>query len=368
MLRTDLSGDPSFRELIARVREVSLGAYAHQDVPFEMLVEELQPERNLSHTPLFQVMFALQNAPGAEAGGGESLGVSGAAAQSGTAKFDVVLSVSEGGAGLTCALEYSTDLFDGETIGRMAAQYVRVLEAAAARPEARLSEMPLLSEDEEHQLLVGWNNTRRDYPRDRCLHLLFERQVELTPDSVALISGGEDLTYRELDSRANRLAHHLRSLGVGPEVRVGVCVERSAEMLVGLLGILKAGGAYVPLDPQYPREHLSFMLDDSGVSVLLTQSSLLGGLPPHRAHVLCLDADWALVSRQPDDNPDNLLSPENAAYVIYTSGSTGRPKGVMITHRSASVFIRWSLDTFSREELSAVLASTSICFDLSVFE
>src|SRR3712207_3155988 len=200
------------------------------------------------------------------------------------------------------------------------------------------------------------------------MHALFERQAALTPDAAALTFRDEHLSYSELNSRANRLAHHLRSLGVGPESRVGVCVERSVDMVVALLGVLKAGGAYVPLDPQYPRERIAFMLEDSGVAVLLTQSSLLEALPRHSAHVLCLDTDWPLVSRHPDDNPVNYLSPENAAYVIYTSGSTGRPKGVVITHRSASVFIRWSLDTFSRDELSAVLASTSICFDLSVFE
>ena len=278
VLRTDLSGDPTVRELLGRVREVAMGAYAHQDLPFEKLVEELRPPRSLSYSPLIQVLLVLQNAPRADmeiAG----LEVRSEAVHSGTSKFDMTLSVEETSAGLRGTLEYNTDLFDEGTIRRMLGHYQRLLEGMVADPGQPISRLPLLTEDERHQLLVEWNNTACDYPADRCVHQLFEEQVERTPGAVALVFEDQELTYGELNARSNQLAHHLRDLGVGPETLVGIYVDRSLEMVVGLLGILKAGGAYVPLDPEYPAERLAFMLQDMQAPVLLTRQRLLARLP-----------------------------------------------------------------------------------------
>ena len=278
VLRTDLSGNPTFRELLKRVREVALGAYAHQDLPFDKLVEELQVPRDLSYNPLFQVMFVLQNAPM------EPLQLSGLTlspleAETDTAKFDLTLELTEGPEGLTSSIEYNTDLFDSDTIERMVGHFQTLLQGIVANPDARLSELPLLTEPERHQLLVEWNATQTDYPRDKCIHELFEEQVERTPDAVALVFEDQRLTYRELNRRANQLAHYLRKLGVGPEVLVGICMERSLEMVVGLLGILKAGGAYVPLDPAYPKERLAFMVEDTGIAVVADTTRMIPAIP-----------------------------------------------------------------------------------------
>jgi len=296
VLRTNLSGEPTFRELLRRVREVALKAYDHQDLPFEKLVEELHPERNLSHSPLFQVMFVLQNTPKQvlELPG---LSLSSLEVESGTAKFDLTLSMTETELGMQGSLEYKTDLFDTSTIQRMLGHFQILLESIAANPDRSISDLPLLTDAEQHQLLIEWNDTKADYP-DQCIHQLFEAQVERTPDAVAVVFGTERLTYHELNRRANQLAHYLRSLGVGPEVLVGICLERSLEMVVGLLGILKAGGAYVPLDPEYPKERLAFMLEDAQVSVLLTQEQLQEGLGECEAQVVCLDSGWEVISQE----------------------------------------------------------------------
>ena len=251
VLRSDLSGNPGFRELLARVRESALGAYTHQDLPFEKLVEELAPARDLSRNPLFQVMFVLQNAPSATLAL-EGVEVSRLALEGHTAKFDLSLGVRETPAGLRVSWEFSTDLFDAPTIERMAGHFTTLLEAIVADPGQRIGELPLLSAAERHQLLVEWNDTAADYPRNRCIHELFEAQAARTPEAVAVVFEDRQLTYAELNARANQLAHHLIGLGVGPEVLVGICMERSLELIVGLLAILKAGGAYVPLDPGYP--------------------------------------------------------------------------------------------------------------------
>src|SRR3990172_5937896 len=290
VMRTDLSGNPSFRELLAQVREVALGAYAHQDLPFEKLVEELHPKRDLSRNPLFQVGFVLQNA-GRQALELLGLTLNPLEVGSGTAKFDLTLSMVEGAEGLRGTLEYNTDLFDAATVTRMLGHYQRLLEGIVANPEQRISDLPLLTEAERKQLLVEWNGTKADYPKDKCIHELFEAQVERTPEAIAVVFEDKQLTYSELNARANQLAHHLRALGVWPEVLVGIYMERSLEMVVGLLGILKAGGAYVPLDLTYPKERLAFMLEDTQVPVLLTQERLVSGLPQHGATVVCLDAD-----------------------------------------------------------------------------
>ena len=367
VLHTDLSGDPSFRELLGRVREVALGAYAHQDVPFEKLVEELQPKRSLSHTPLFQVMFILQNAPRL------ALNLSGLTLKSlefdnGTAQFDVTLSVVEVAEGLQAKFEYNTDLFDAATITRMLKHFQVLLEGVVANPDQRLSELPLLTEAERHQLLIEWNDTAVEYPRDICLHELFEAQVTRTPEAVAVVFEEEQLTYRELNRRANQLARYLRKLGVGPEVLVGIMMERSIEMVVGLLGILKAGGAYVPLDPAYPQERLSFMLEDARVPVLLTQARLAESLPQSEAEVVSVDALREVIAQEGVENPAGGATAENLAYVIYTSGSTGRPKGAMNSHRGICNRLLWMQDAYQLTGADRVLQKTPFSFDVSVWE
>ena len=333
VLRTDLSGDPTFRELLGRVRDVTLGAYAHQDLPFEKLVEELQPERDTSRTPLFQVMFSLQNAPmpPMRMGGIE---VSLMDDDTAVSPFDLSFDVTERADGLLCGLEYNTDLFDGATVGRMLKHFAVLLDAATADPTVRLSRLPLLTKEERHQLLVEWNDTAREYPRDRCVHELFKEQAARTPEAVALVCGGERLTYAELDERANRLARHLRACGVGAETRVGVLLERETWAAVALLGVLKAGGAWVALDPAYPPPRLSFMLEDAGVSVLLTTARLAASLPARGARLVLLDAEARQVEAREGGDLGRVAGANNLAYLVYTSGTTGRPKGILVEHRS----------------------------------
>ncbi len=366
VLRSDLSGNPTFGELLDKVREMTLEAHAHQDVPFEMLVEELHPERDLTRTPLFQVMIVL-DAPLSEIDLPE-LQVQQIELATTAPKFDLLLFLRDRGDELVAAWEYNTARLDGGTVSRMAQQFMTLLEHALANPEQRISDLELLTEAEQRHLLVECNATSLNYSRDVCLHQLFETQVARTPDLTALVSGAERLSYHDLNERANRVAHHLRSLGVGPESLVGVLLERSSRLIVSLLGVLKAGAAYVPLDPAYPRERLRLMLDDAGVAVLLTQQSLIDDLPSHDARVVCVDSDWENIAAQSSDNLLNQTLPANLAYVIYTSGSTGKPKGAAIAHRSVVTLMHWSHDFFSGGELEGVLASTSVCFDLSVFE
>ena len=368
VLRTDLGGNPTFRELLTRVREVTLAAYAHQDLPFEQLVEELQPARSLSYTPLFQVIFALQNAavmPSVELSG---LSVTPLAVETGTAKFDLTVSMENTAQGLIGVLEYNTDLFDAATIARMAGHFQTLLEGIVANPSQRLADLPLLTKAQRHQLLVEWNHTTVDYPKDLCIHQLFEQQVEQTPDVVAVVFEQQQLTYRELNSRANQLAHYLQALGVGPDVLVGLCVERSLEMVVGVLGILKAGGAYVPLDPTYPFERLAFMLQDTQATVLLTQKRLVAGLPQQVAKVIYLDTDWEFIEQESLETPIGKVKAKNLAYVIYTSGSTGLPKGVMNTHQAVSNRLHWMQNTYQLTAADRVLQKTPFSFDVSVWE
>ena len=367
VLRINLGGDPSFEELLGRVREVALQAYTHQDLPFEQLVQTLQPTRDLSYTPLFQVMFVLDDArvPSVKL---PELTVSSYSVELGTAKFDLTLSMENTADGLASVWEYNADLFDKTTIARMTRHFQTLLEAIVANPQQKVCSLPLLTEQERHQLLVDWNNTTKEYPSDKCIHQLFEEQVELTPDSEAVLFEDKQLTYRELNQRANSLAHHLRNLGVGPEVLVGICVERSLEMVVGLLGILKAGGAYVPLDPAYPPERLAFMLEDASVGVLLTQAQLLESLPKHQGPIVCLDTDWKIIERQSEKNPGCSLTPENLAYVIYTSGSTGQPKGVLVAHSGVSNLATALIQISNVQPNSGVLQFCSLSFDGSVTE
>jgi amino acid adenylation domain-containing protein len=366
-LRTDLSGDPTFRQLLARVKETALQAYAHQDIPFEKLVEELQPERSLSHNPIFQVMFALQNAP-LQTMPLPGLQLERVPVYPGTSMFDMSWFVIEVAGGLVVRAEYNTDLFDKSTIVHALAHFETLLNGIVAHPEWPLWQLPLLREDERRQLLIAFNATEVKYPKDFCIHDFFEQQAERTPDAVAVISGDERLSYRDLNSRANQIARFLRHRGVQPEVLVGICTERNADMLAGILGILKAGGAYVPLDAAYPESRLAAILQDSGAPIVLTQKSLAAALPHYSGEVLCLDSGWPEISRESHQTLERSVKPENLGYVLFTSGSTGRPKGVALEHRSAATFLHWARSLFTPEELSGVLFSTSMCFDLSVFE
>jgi amino acid adenylation domain-containing protein len=369
VMRTDLSGTPSFREILNRVREVALGAYTNQDLPFEQLVEKLQPERNLSHTPLFQVMFQLQNTPTTTLDL-PGLTLSPLEFDKKTAKFDLTLVMVEIKQGLMGTLEYNTDLFNADTITRMLGHFQTLLEGIVANPEQQICDLPLLPKTEQHQLLVEWNNTQTNYIQNKCcIHELFEAQVERSPDAIAVIFEDEQLTYEELNHRANQLAHYLRSLGVKPEVLVGICVERSLEMVIGILAILKAGGAYLPLDPAYPQERLAFMLADAQVSVLLTQQRLVKELPQHQAQVICLDSDTqAFITEQNQENLVSGVQPVNLAYVIYTSGSTGNPKGVMNSHQGLSNRLLWMQDAYQLIAADRVLQKTPFSFDVSVWE
>ncbi len=367
VVRTELGGDPSFREVLRRVREATLGAYEHQDLPFEHLVAELQPERSLGHSPLFQVLVALQNA---DASGGELPGLTTEPvdAEIGTAMFDLSLMLAAHEGGLGGALTYATDLWERRTIERMLGHLRRLLEQVAGDADPRLSELELL-DGERHQVLQVWSGMDAPYPAETCIHQLFQAQVARTPNAVALVHEAEALSYGALNARATRLAHHLRRLGVGGETRVGICLPRGLEMVIGILGVLKAGGAYVPLDPAWPAERLAFMLADSGMTVLVTRDAVRGVLPIHEGvRVVDVDADASEIAREPADDFNSGAYPRGLAYLIYTSGSTGVPKGVAIEHGSAAAMLAWAWGVYSAEELGGMLASTSICFDMSVFE
>jgi amino acid adenylation domain-containing protein len=366
VMRTDLSGDPSFRELLERVREVALGGYTHSAIPFEKLVSELQPDRDLSRTPLFQVMMVLQNTPQ------QPLLLGGVHCQieeigNGTAKFDLLVQLTETEEGLDGKWEYSTDLFDAVTIERMATHFRVLLEGVVENEHRHISEIPILTDEEQSQL-KRFNETQQEVPPHSYLHQSFEAQVETTPDAIALVHETGHLSYEELNRRANRLAHYLQSLSVGPETRVALLLKRSPELIVSMLAVLKAGGAYLPLDPAYPAERLSFMLEDAGASVLICREEAVNTFPKHNVRVVNLDLESQLIGDQSSGNPVSGVGPHNLSHVIYTSGSTGRPKGVAIEHRSVISFLQWAQNTFSKEELAGTCASTSICFDLSVFE
>jgi len=385
VFRSNLRDAPAFSELLERVRQVALDGYAHQDVPFERIVEEVASERDLAVSPLFQVLFALQNAPVA-ALSVPGLSLTPLPLDSGVAKFDLSLTLGESPAGFSGGLEYNTDLFDGSTVERLWARFHALLEAATGDPERSIADLPLLLPAEGEQLL-RWNDTGVAPASGSCLHELFAAQAARTPGAVALVHGTSRWTYAELAARAGGLARHLRALGVGPEVRVAVCLERSPDLIATLLGVLAAGGAYVPVDPAYPAERQALMLEDSDATVLVTRGKILPTVETPRgaspataalegdaprgvstvgARLALLDLDAADIAPAP--LPAGRAAPGHLAYVIYTSGSTGRPKGVAIEHRSAVTLAGWARGEFSDEELSGVLAATSVCFDLSVFE
>ncbi|MUG96209.1 amino acid adenylation domain-containing protein [Scytonema sp. UIC 10036] len=367
-LRTNLGGNPSFRELLRRVRQVALEAYAHQDMPFEKLVEAIQSERDTSRNPLFQVMFALQNAP-MPALKLPGLDLRLLDIESSTAKFDLTLELTEMPEGIGGFFEYNTDLFDPCTIQRMAGHFQTLLEGIVTNPEQRLWDLPLLTTEQRQTLLVEWNNTKVDYPH-QCIHHLFEAQVERSPDTMAVVCEGSQLAYHELNQRANQLAHYLQRLGVGPDVLVGIYMERSLEMVVGLLGILKAGGAYVPIDPMYPKEQLAFILEDAQLPVLLTQEKLKPGLPfeIHNPTVVCLDTDWKVIEPESRANPVSCVTPEHLVYTIYTSGSTGKPKGVEVQHTGLANLVTWYKSFYKVTPTDRATHLAGPAFDASVLE
>ncbi|HEU0302457.1 MAG TPA: amino acid adenylation domain-containing protein, partial [Longimicrobium sp.] len=373
-LRMDLSGSPAVSGLLGRVKARTLGAQQHQDLPFEQVVELLHPARSLAHHPLFQVMFSWQNSPGGrlELPGLTVGGVGGGQAQE-TAKFDLSLSLQAAGGRIAGSLTYATALFDRATVERYAGYLVRVLEQMAADDTRAVDRLILLSDGERARVLEEWNATEAAFPRDRCIHALVEAQAARTPDAVAVVHEDTSLSYGELNARANRLAHHLRGLGVGPDTRVAVCVERGLEMMVGLLGVLKAGGAYVPLDPSHPAGRLRFVLEDSGPAAVLAQGTpggepdaLFGGVEVPVIDLAAAVPAWA---NEPAENPSPVgLGPDHPAYVMYTSGSTGRPKGVVVPHRGVVNLLCSLRDTLGVESTDRLLAVTTYAFDISVLE
>ncbi|MDQ6804346.1 MAG: amino acid adenylation domain-containing protein, partial [Actinomycetota bacterium] len=368
-MRVDLDGNPSFGEVLRRVRETSLGAFSNQDLPFEKLVEELNPERHLSHAPVAQVLFVMHNAaerqvtfPGLDQ---ERL-----ATDRGTAKFDLSFFAAETPDGLRLSIEYCSDLFEEATVLRMLDHYRALLEAAVADPNRSIGELTLLSEGESDLVLGTWNETERAYPSAsrRPVHELVAEQARRSPDQVAVQGTGAELSYAELDLRAEQLARYLRDLGVGPDVVVAVCAERSVEMVVGVLATLKAGGAYAPIDPAYPTDRVAFMLADSGAPVVLTQQHLAGQLPSHDARTVCLDTDWEMIAAHDRAPPEHGATLDSLAYVIYTSGSTGRPKGVAMSHRPLANLLAWQLECWSGAEAARTLQFASLSFDVAFQE
>ena len=364
VLRTDFSGNPSFRELLRQVRDVCLDAYDHQDLPFEKLVVKLRPDRDLSYSPIFQVMFNLQNHE-RESIKLRGLEITELKIERGSSKFDLTLNIWEKADGLRVAVEYNTDLFKRETIQHLLGHFQTLLQAAVQNPGERVSCLPMLTPTERHQVLVEWNNTRADFPKNVCVHQLIEEQAKKTPDAVAVVWGKQHLTYSELEKRANQLAHFLVSRGVGPESRVVICVERSVEMLVGVLAIMKAGGAYIPLDAEFAKERLPVILQDAQPTLLLTQQHLCPANAAEAKQVILLDADAAKIGEESTAPPASGVRPENLAYVIYTSGSTGKPKGVMVTHASlANAYYAWEDAYQLSTALKSHLQMANFSFDV----
>jgi amino acid adenylation domain-containing protein len=365
VFRINLDATPTYRELLQQVRTTALEAYANRDVPFERIVEALQPERDLSYHPVFQVALAMELEPLA---GLQLHNVYGTHLEmnSGGSWFDISVLIEERTSGLVSAWEYDTDLFDESTIRRMAQHFEQLLASAASNPDQPVSLLPMLTEKERSLILTEWNDTQTPYPDTLCIHQLVEQQVQRTPDNIAVIFEDTSLTYRELDERSNQLAHHLQQLGVQPETIVAIAVERSLDMIIGLLGILKAGGAYLPLDPTYPKDRLAFMLDDAEVGILITQHHLRSQLPPPAYHTVCLDTDWQPIATYPTTPPTCQATPDSLVYIIYTSGSTGKPKGALIEHRMLVNMITGLQNVCGINEYDTVLAVTTPAFDIAV--
>jgi amino acid adenylation domain-containing protein len=365
VMRTNLGGNPSFRELTEREREVALGAYGHQEIPFEKLVEEINPKRDLSRNPLFQVMMELQNTRREEYEL-RDLKLSGMGEELVMAKFDLRLMLTEEREGLSGSLEYSRDLYEGETISRMARHYERVVKEVVRDADQRIRWIELLSETEKRQIIEEWNETERAYGGARLVHEMIAEQAERSGDAIAVRSEQGELSYQKLNRLGNQLGNYLQGLGVGPEVVVGMYLERSMEMVVALLGVLKAGGCYLPLDPEYPLERLGYLLEDAGAGIVLTQRGIEAGLPAFMGQIVCLDEEWERIKEQSESAPESEVEAENLAYVIYTSGSSGRPKGVMINHGGVVNYLRWATETYGIGEGEGAPVNSSIGFDLTV--
>ncbi len=371
-IRARIDGAASFRQLLQTVQHTALDAFAHQEAPFDQIVEAINPRRSASYSPLFQVLFTHQkmqrtalDLPGVET---ELLRI-----ERSSSKYDLSFHVSEESRQITITADFSTDLFDASTMERWLANYEQLFLGIIADPEQSVASLPLLSEPERRLVVETWNDTATDAPLNDCVAQLIEAQAARTPAATALVVGRERFTFADLNDQANRLARHLRALGVGPEALVGVCLPRNADLVISLLAVHKAGGAYVPLDPGYPAQRLAQILEDARAGILLTDSTLRATLPPASPLesprlIVCLDLDRALIAAQPAGNPAPSAGPANLSHVIYTSGSTGRPKGVAIEHRNITALMHWARRLYSPGELAGVLASTSVCFDLSVFE
>lgn len=366
-LRINASGNPTFTDLLQQVRQVSLDAYSHQDVPFEQLVETLHPQRNLSHAPLCQVMFVLQNVPIEELNLPE-VSLFPKVIDTGSTEFDLILEMRQIQEKLQGKIIYNCDLFYKESIQRFTQHFHCLLQSIITNPQQRISDLSILTQTERQQILVEWNDTGTEFPAETCIHHLFEVQVEKNPEAIAVIFEDLQLSYHELNQRANQLAHYLRKRGIGPEVLIGICVERSLEMIIGILGILKAGGAYLPLDPAYPQERLAFMMSDSQIPILLTQEHLRTQLPEFHGYVMTLDTDWPLIAQEPETQPQSPVLPENLAYVIYTSGSTGKPKGTLLAHRGLCNVSQAQINHFHITPGDNVLQFSSFSFDAATFE
>ena len=408
VLRTNIGGNPTFLELLQRVKKVALGAYAHQDLPFEKLVEELHPERNLSRNPLFQISFSLQNTP-IQTLELPEISLSLVEFDIGTAKLDLEFNLWEDVENIRGEVVYSTDLFDRATITRMLGHFQTLLAGIVTNPKQPICELPILTKLEQHQVLVEFNQNQSyftppsppllrggvrkintQFPplsrggvreiKAQCFHHLFEQQVEKTPDAIALVFENQQLTYRELNNQANQVAHYLQKLGVVPEVIVGICLERSLEMIIGLLGILKAGGAYLPLDPNYPQKRLKFMIEDANISILLTNSSIIPPLPVNgegaggwgflqqNINIIYINQKLNVITKYSQNNPNSNIKYENLAYIIYTSGSTGKPKGVLIQHQGLCNLAEAQIAIFNLQPSNRILQFASLSFDASIFE
>ncbi|MFI3120439.1 MAG: AMP-binding protein, partial [Methylococcaceae bacterium] len=364
-LRLQIDAERSFTELLKEVRKTALEAYSHQDIPFEALVEKINPSRSLSYSPLFQVMFVLQNAP-EEVPDLSGLNITPLESDHATAKFDLTLSVEEQGGAFVCNWEYNTDLFRPETIVLISERFQVLLEGIITEPEQSIAQLPLLTVAEQ-QLLQAWNRTENEYPQDQTIVDLFQAQAGKTPDAIAVVFEDRQLSYRELNQQANQLAHYLLDLKTG-NCLIGICVERSLAMIVGLLAIVKAGAAYVPLDPDYPAQRLQFILDDAAVPVLLTQSHLLERLPAANAKVVCMDKEKEAIARCSEENPAPQSGPDDLAYVIYTSGSTGKPKGCQLTQANVTRLFFATDDWYRFNEQDVWTVFHSYAFDFSVWE
>ena len=366
VLRTNVSDDLTFAELLDRVSENTISALAHQDIPFELLVEELNPERGLDQNPLFQIAFALHKAQTQQLHLPD-LTLERLEVDAGTSKFDLTLELVDSGQDLIGAFEYNSDLFDRQTIRRLARHFVNLLEGVVADSQQRLYNLPLLSEAEHHQVEIEWNETTVEYDGSPCVFHLFERRVEEAPEAIAVASADGSLTYRELNARANQLAHHLQALGVGPEKIVGICLDRSFDFVIAALGVLKAGGAYVPLDHAYPSERLQYMLHDSAAGVLLTNQRLADVLDTS-ATKICLDSDWETIAKESCLNPSSRVTSQNLAYVIYTSGSTGQPKGVAVAHEGLVNLVQWHRRVYNLDHSDRTTQVAGLGFDACVWE